>query len=444
MRMGVLYNLFSRIYYPEIAGMFGRLDEMFEAIVENIRLERPKEPTDEDILAQIEKQADEWDQFIAQNQVCEAYISQAKEIYSAIQNLYYESLESTTRVPDDNSGALLRPLSEWFDVMRRPASYAMLLYYHQRIKQLNYLLELYQKGSDKETLTSRHLFEKGLLLLREKEENYLNDVYNWREQEGYSSSLSFITSLRGLLEEAPRIEWVKEKGQRFALIDKLNRHLKFADLAYRNYKAKRKVTDWLEPYKVHFAKCGGANIKGRFRLQGNMNGYVGYGSDKTIIIGFSGTELLSGKNWKTNIRQYFGKLDPVYLQAAGLVHAVWMGKRHKKGFQNSNVVVCGHSLGGGLMQYAVSLCHKSDMVGYGFNSAGLSKANMFHVWNDRPDNIFHLHLPVDVVFILPFAYQLGKSVNSNKTAFGPFRAHLIGVMRRNSGKYRHEYAGLKG
>ena len=62
---------------------------------------------------------------------------------------------------------------------------------------------------------------------------------------------------------------------------------------------------------------------------------------------------------------------------------------------------------------------------------------------DRPDNIFHLHLPVDVVFILPFAYQLGKSVNSNKTAFGPFRAHLIGVMRRNSGKYRHEYEGVR-
>ena len=62
-----MYNLLSRIYYPEIAGMFGRLDETFESIVENIRLVLPNEPTDEDILAQIEKQADEWDQLIAQN-----------------------------------------------------------------------------------------------------------------------------------------------------------------------------------------------------------------------------------------------------------------------------------------------------------------------------------------------------------------------------------------
>lgn len=443
-----MYNLFSRIYYPEVADMFERLDKMFEEIVENIGMEQPQELNEENILDKILEQVDDWDHIIARNPVCEEYFILARRIYSVIHRLYYESPENRNRESDNDVYThMLDTLGHWFDIPRPLHSFAMLLYYHQRIKQLGYLLELYQKAADKKTLSSRHLFEKGLSLLQVKEEDYLDDVYGFDEQLWFRKfgRISFLTLLNGLFGKKTRIAWVKEKTKRDALIDRLNQHLKFAALAYRGHKAKVKgiVTDVLEPYEVHFAKYGGANIKGRFHLQGNMNGYVGYCSDKTIVIGFSGTEPLSCNNWKTNIRQFFGKLDPVYLQAAGLAHAVWMGKRHKEGFQNSNVIVCGHSLGGGLMQYAVSLCNKSDMVGYGYNSAGLSRANMYRVRNYRHDNIFHLHQQVDLVFVLPCTYQLGKSVNSNTKVYGPIRAHLIDIMRKNAGKYRHDFAILK-
>lgn len=443
---GVLKGLFSRIFYPEIAVRFDRLEDTFETIVEDVSLELPENPTDLDVLAEIEKQAGKWDELIVQHPKCGEYVNQVKDIYVAILNLYNSNPESSNRKPDQiDNESLFRPLDIWFNFIQRPASFAMLLYYHQRVKQLNNLLELYQQGADTNMLTSRHLFEKGLSLLRVKEEDYLSIVYDTKEQHNYNTTIQFLTSLKGLL-GLHHIEWVKEKNARQELIEKLNQHLKYAALAYRDHTIKDKgaVTDVLDPYEVHFANYGGCDIKGRFHLQGNLNGYVGHREDKTIIVGLSGTEPFSSKNWKTNIRQYFGKFDPVYVQAAGLVHAVWMGKRHKRGFRNSRVVVCGHSLGGGLMQYAVSLCHKDDMEGFGFNSAGLSKANMFQVWNDRPDNIYHLHQRVDIVFTLPFAYQLGKSVNSNKIAYGPLRAHMIGVMRRNAGKYRHDFARLKG
>lgn len=444
---GVLYGLLSRIDYSEIAVLFERLEVTFKSIVENVALDLPENAMDDDTLAIIEKQAQEWDHQIAQHPANEKYVEQAKGIYYAMMNLYNDSPESNFRLPDmPDNDELLKPLTLWFGRLERPYSYVMLLYYHQRIKQLRNLLELYQVGANNDMLTSRHLFEKGLLLLHAKEEDYLKVVFDLQESSRYGSTISFLTSLKGFWGGTPRIDWVTERTKRQQLIDVLNRHLKYAALAYRDHKMKVKgiVKDELEPYEVHFTKYGGNNIKGRFHLQGNMNGYVGCREDKTIVIGLSGTELTSKENWKTDFRQYFGKMDPVYLQAAGLVHAVWMGKRHKKGFKKSQVVVCGHSLGGGLMQYAVSLCQKNDMLGYGYNSAGLSEANMFQLWNERPKNIFHLHLRVDVVFVLPFAYQLGKSVNSNKMALGPVRAHLICVMRRNAGKYRHEFAKLKG
>ena len=175
-----------------------------------------------------------------------------------------------------------------------------------------------------------------------------------------------------------------------------------------------------------------------------MNGFVGSrDSDKVIIVGFSGTELLSLKNWKTNVCQYFGRLDPVYVQAAGLVRSVWMGKRHRKDFKDLRVIVCGHSLGGGLMQYSVGAMNKDDIVGYGYNSAGLSKSNMCEFWKPWPDNILHLYQPTDVVFLLPFSYQIGKSVKSQRFVFGAIRAHQLGAMRRGAGVYRREYARLR-
>ena len=332
----------------------------------------------------------------------------------------------------------------WFIEMHKPDSFVGLLFVHQRMRQLRQLIELFQRRTDKKKVTSRHLFERGFALLYHINGiGYLERVFNPHEIYNYRSTIGYLKSLKRWVwstSEKPRIDWEKDATQAAIKADMLYEHLKYADLAYRNHTAKGFLVDVLNPYTIHFTKYGGENINGRFQLQGNMNGFVGYRNDKTIIVGLSGTEFLSIKNWKTNICQYLGRLDPVYLQAAGLVNSVWLSKTHKNGFKQKRVIVCGHSLGGGMMQFAIGMNGKSDMEGYGYNSAGLSSPNLQDVWLYRPLCIHHLYQPVDAVFILPFTVQLGKSVKSERTVLGPIRAHLIRALRKYARTHRYEVA----
>ena len=202
--------------------------------------------------------------------------------------------------------------------------------------------------------------------------------------------------------------------------------------------------EMLDSYEIHFPRYGGKNIKGRFHLQGNMNGFIGTRRDKdnTIVVGFAGTELSSPKNWWTDLRQFLGYLDPVYVQAEGLVNAVWMGKQHKAGYEDSPIIVCGHSLGGGLMQYAVASLNKEDITGYGYNSAGLSPKNVNRLDPIEYDRIFHLYLPNDFVFKLSSCKQLGKSVKMDKVVTSRCKAHCLGTMRANLRTHKDDIATL--
>ena len=92
------------------------------------------------------------------------------------------------------------------------------------------------------------------------------------------------------------------------------------------------------------------------------------------------------------------------------------------------------------MQFAVGVNGKDNMFGYGYNSAGLSTHNLQEIRFDRKLNIYHLYQPMDVVFVLPFTSQLGKSVKSGKFVIGAIRAHLMGSLRRQAGAYRNSVA----
>ena len=77
-------------------------------------------------------------------------------------------------------------------------------------------------------------------------------------------------------------------------------------------------------------------IEGRFHLDINLNGYVGLDGNGNVILGFSGTEKDSWDNWKTDARQYFGSLDPVYVNAAMILDALWQEKSKGHTKRNSS------------------------------------------------------------------------------------------------------------
>lgn len=441
--METLRTLFERIEYREVSRLFDDLEQTFSALTEQINLELPENVSGNDIAVILERNADKWDEIISLKQEGGIYISQAHGIYGVINNEWQKQLQN-----GNNEIFYAKEIvRRWFFEMHKPESFVGLLFIHQRMRQLRQLIELFQRRIDKKKVTSRHLFERGFALLYHiNGVGYLERVFNPHERYDYRKTISFLRSLERWgwsIPEKPRIDWEKDATQAAIKVDKLYEHLKYADLAYRNHTTKGFLVDALNPYMIHFAKYGGENINGRFQLQGNMNGFVGYKNDKTIIVGLSGTELISCKNWKTNICQYFGRLDPVYLQAAGLVNSVWLSKTHKNGFKQKRVIVCGHSLGGGMMQFAIGMNGKSDIEGYGYNSAGLSRPNLQDVWFYRPLYVHHLYQPVDAVFVLPFTMQLGKSVKSAGAVLGPIRAHLIGALRKYAGTHKNEVALIK-
>lgn len=444
--MKTLRSLFEGVDYMEVSKSFEGLEQTFLALMEKINLELPENPTERDIWIVLEKNADNWDQIIANRnrELGDKYRSQAMGIFSAV-NYNWQNLIKNDEVKDFET---IEPIRIWFSQLQAPYSFSHLLYTHQRLRQLKQMIELYQRNADQETKTSCHLFERGVALLHKNAEDYLRRVFDTTEEGEYSNTIHLLSWLKNWLYsyiKKPQIDWIKEKLERETAAEALYQHLKYADLAYRNHTKKGKVVETLKPYALHIKKYGGMNIKGRFHLSGNMNGFIGYKNDMTIIVGFSGTEILSRKNWKTNICQYSGRLDPVYMQAAGLIHSILMGKSHKKGFKDSKVIVCGHSLGGGLMQFSMGMNHRhtEEMEGYGYNSAGLSMTNMRDMEIYKPLNILHLYQPVDVVFVLPFICQLGKSVKSRGMVVGPIRAHLIGGLRRYAGRYKNDVAVIR-
>ena len=433
--MKTIQALFEIIRYDEISGLFDRLEQSYSALTEPINLEIPEDAGVEEVMASIERHAVLWDRIIERNQAGKEYLQQAKNILITILGRWRRIWEEGLLYDEE----VVEPLQKWSDELNTPYSFAYLLYVHQRLRQLKQMVELYQRQADMATITSRHLFERGFALLHTDSRRYMRMVFDHSDSYVYDNSLRFISSHVGFytLHGKPLIDWIKKSPEARTARHSLYKNLKYADLAYRNHTKKGKNLEVLTPYTLHLSKYAGGNIEGRFRLKGNMNGFVGYRKDNTIVIGFSGTEFFSRKNWKTNICQYCGKLTPEYLQAAGLVHSVWMGKTHKKGFKKSKVIVCGHSLGGGLMQFAVGMNGKDDMFGYGYNSAGLSMHNLQEIRFDKELNIYHLYQPMDAVFVLPFTSQLGKSVKSKKFVIGAIRAHLMGSLRRHAGVYKN-------
>lgn len=426
------------------------MESIFQSLMADYALDVSEEVSDEVLFNLLDEQQRRWDKNIYQRErEWNAYFGLSREIYQHIENSHINGDNEDKNEKLNVIIGKLEPLRRWIYEAERHYSLLGILYHSQRMIQLRNVIELYQKDVPKDILTLQHLFEQGLKRVNVDADRYIEMVFSTRGNRYMlnQSVLSFLTSRPVNYDGTyvDNIKWVENTKEVLTIEEVLSVNLKYADLARRKHSKKGTPVETLYSDKCRFNKYGANDINGRFHLQNNMNGFVGSKRDaqQTIVIGFAGTEIFSLKNWWSDIRQFLGFLDPIYVQATGVLNAVWMGKRHKAGFQNAPIIVCGHSLGGGLMQYSVAWMDKPDISGYGYNSAGLSSENNMDRLIPIDDcNIFHLYQPNDAVFTISSCTQLGRSVKLDTIVPGRCKAHKLDTMRSNLRMHRNEVAKL--
>lgn len=143
-----------------------------------------------------------------------------------------------------------------------------------------------------------------------------------------------------------------------------------SDYAYCEAKSYR--TPPYSPFMAHPCPMTEIPVKdnGQFLLDRNLNGaVVELDTDKdTIWLGFTGSNSCS--HLITDVVQIMGGPDSTYYAAVGIARTV------TEKFRNKKIIITGHSLGGGLTQFAVSALMNPNVQGIGFNSAGLSQSAM--------------------------------------------------------------------
>lgn len=143
-----------------------------------------------------------------------------------------------------------------------------------------------------------------------------------------------------------------------------------SDYAYCEAKSYR--TPPYSPFMAHPCPMTEIPVKdnGQFLLDRNLNGaVVELDTDKdTIWLGFTGSNSCS--HLITDVVQIMGGPDSTYYAAVGIARTV------TEKFRNKKIIITGHSLGGGLTQFAVSALMNPNVQGIGFNSAGLSQSTM--------------------------------------------------------------------
>jgi len=148
-------------------------------------------------------------------------------------------------------------------------------------------------------------------------------------------------------------------------------------------------------------------INGKFEITWKSMGYIAQ-TDNEIILAFRGSKCF--EDWITNWLQLSVGPDISYQCAMGLL--LLLGDMNNDSIK---INVYGHSLGGGLSQFAVAAATKDGMKNikaYCYNSAGLSDYTLLTIGeypteNDRFTNIFHLQHKSDLIHTWDF--QLGKN-----------------------------------
>lgn len=196
-------------------------------------------------------------------------------------------------------------------------------------------------------------------------------------------------------------------------------------------------------YDIHNHQCPPANLykmlnahpltfnKGivpcRFSLAQGLKGVIADDGMVGYLI-FRGTNNLY--NVITDIHQIMYGPDITYLMAIGL-----LDKMYNEYGQNREIHVIGHSLGGGLAQFATGALSKPNIHCDCYNSAGLSDNSMSMLVNLNHSNVQHIHLENDIVFKI--GNQLGE-YKDYACYDGWYKSHMISTIRNVVGN-DHEY-----
>ncbi len=133
-----------------------------------------------------------------------------------------------------------------------------------------------------------------------------------------------------------------------------------------------------------------------------------------IIVVFKGTEPTSTSDWYTDFAQYFkGEETKQYSFAVQLVSYLLHS------YPSSNIILTGHSLGGGLAQYAAAYNSNNRLYAICFNSAGLSDSSLERIGNSNlasaNSRIIHMRSTGDVVS--EYGWHIGSMYNINLGAW---------------------------
>lgn len=116
-----------------------------------------------------------------------------------------------------------------------------------------------------------------------------------------------------------------------------------------------------------------------------------------IVLSFAGTQLFGGRtanNVFTDLCQIMHGPETTYLAAVGILNEVTK-------IAKDQIIVVGHSLGGGLMQYSCTAIDDARISGTGFNSAGLSSYSCYTLTGARisksRDRIMHICAKTDPI-----------------------------------------------
>lgn len=172
-----------------------------------------------------------------------------------------------------------------------------------------------------------------------------------------------------------------------------------SEYAYTGYTFNKKVSSLKRQELPECLKMAQYDeIAGQLCLMNGLKTWLGTYEDR-IVIAFAGTELAKIGAVSTDIHQLLAA-DTMYLYAVGLVSLFL------ETYPNHRFYVTGHSLGGGLTQFAVAaniLKAHERMKGISFNAAGLSLSTLC-LLNDRNlqmsmDSIVHYATMKDPVSV---------------------------------------------
>ncbi|WP_157994855.1 hypothetical protein [Paracoccus tegillarcae] len=133
---------------------------------------------------------------------------------------------------------------------------------------------------------------------------------------------------------------------------------------------------------------------------------------ESYVVGFKGTEMLSGSDWGTNFGQGLGRKTAYYMQANSIGEKL-------RGGGVSPISFVGHSLGGGL---AATASGASGLPAQTFNAAGLSGNTLDDLSLANSDLIKNTSVTGDILTgvqnrtIAPDAFGVSRSIADVKAA----------------------------